>query len=446
MASSIAVTSKTDDSEISHQQWKWTVLASMASYIDAGSIVAGAVGLAIWMQYLHMTPTLVGLLAAFSSNGLSAALGAFIGGRLGDLLGRKRIYSLDLLVYAFGALWIIFAVQIWMLFVGYILIGLAVGADVPTSWALVGEFSPSKARGKLLGMTQVFWSLGPIVSLVLGVLLASIGVLGVRIIFAQLFVVALITWFLRRGMTESARWKEAADADTAVSAPDFAQRSTQSENPLSARRLRDLFSGPTLKALLFTGVVYTCWNIAAGTNGFFLPYLLRTVGSESQATSVALQGGYFLLTILGCVLIFMPFSDSSHHHRRVMWAIGALAQVVAFLLFVFLRMTIPVVIANIVLFGIGGALAGEPFYRVWSQELFPTLLRGTAQGATFGVARIAIGIWSFFVPVLATSGVSGVAAVLTAFLVISGIVGFFMPNTAGKSLEVIQVERALSDA
>jgi inositol transporter-like SP family MFS transporter len=41
-----------------------------------------------------------------------------------------------------------------MLFVGALVIGVAVGADVPTSLALVGEFSASKARGKLLGLTQ----------------------------------------------------------------------------------------------------------------------------------------------------------------------------------------------------------------------------------------------------------------------------------------------------
>ncbi|MBV9229780.1 MAG: MFS transporter, partial [Chloroflexi bacterium] len=157
MTTSTADTNISGDGNVTRQQWKWTVLASMASYIDAGSIVAGAIGLALWAQYLHMGPAIVGLLGAFSSNAISTAIGSLIGGRLGDLFGRKRIYTVDLLVYAFGVLWIIFAVQIWMLFVGYILVGLAVGADVPTSWALVGEFSPNRARGKLLGLTQIFW-------------------------------------------------------------------------------------------------------------------------------------------------------------------------------------------------------------------------------------------------------------------------------------------------
>jgi hypothetical protein len=52
MASSEAdVNGQHDDSHVTAQQWKWTVLAGMASYLDAGSIVALAAGLALWQEY-----------------------------------------------------------------------------------------------------------------------------------------------------------------------------------------------------------------------------------------------------------------------------------------------------------------------------------------------------------------------------------------------------------
>ena len=60
-------------------------------------------------------------------------VGALIGGRLCDKLGRKKIYQWDMLFYAFGLLFIIFASSSWMLLVGYVIAGLAVGADVPAS-------------------------------------------------------------------------------------------------------------------------------------------------------------------------------------------------------------------------------------------------------------------------------------------------------------------------
>ena len=162
MASSEAdVNRQHDDSHVTAQQWKWTVLAGMASYLDAGSIVALAAGLALWQEYLGMSSTTVGLLAALGPNAFGAAIGALIGGRLGDLFGRKRIYQYDLLVYGLGTLLIVFSVNLPMLLIGTFIVGVAVGADVPTSLALIGEFSPSKARGKLMGLSQVAWSLGP---------------------------------------------------------------------------------------------------------------------------------------------------------------------------------------------------------------------------------------------------------------------------------------------
>ena len=95
----------------SRTQWKNTILAGLANYIDAGSIVAGAAGLALWAELFGLSSSFVGLIGAFSSNAISAGVGALIGGWLCDRYGRKRIYQWDLLVYAFGLLWIIFATE-----------------------------------------------------------------------------------------------------------------------------------------------------------------------------------------------------------------------------------------------------------------------------------------------------------------------------------------------
>jgi MFS transporter, SP family, inositol transporter len=325
-----------------------------------------------------------------------------------------------------------------MLLIGTFIVGVAVGADVPTSLALIGEFSPSKARGKLMGLSQVAWSLGPIVVYVLAFALSSYGVLGNRIVFAHLFVVAIITWALRRGMVESAIWTSASGAGETEPTTD-----PEAQPEEAASRLRNLFSGPTLAAMVFTATVYLFWNLAAGTFGVFSPYILKTLGTQSQAASVALSCAGFVITLVAVVLIFMPFSDRSDRSRRIMWGVGAVVNVVALGQLLIFPFNTATAIALVGLFGIGAALAGEPFYKTWSQELFPTMLRTTAQGLTFGVARLLLGIWSFFVPVLASLSIRPVALILMIFLLISGVVGFvFMPNTAGKSLEEIEAERS----
>jgi inositol transporter-like SP family MFS transporter len=250
--------------------------------------------------------------------------------------------------------------------------------------------------------------------------------LGTRVVLFHLFVVAIVTWALRRGLAESARWKEAAASGAAL-----------------AKNVGALFSGRHLRALVWTATIYLFWNLAAGTAGIFNPYIIETLGAGGPVASVLLSCSGFVIAMLVTVFVFMRHSDRDYRSRRLMWGIGAVVQILAYGMLLFLPFSIPVVLANILLFSAGGALAGEAFYKVFSQELFPTMLRSTAQGITFGVARVILGFWSFFVPVLADKGIGEIAALLTLFLAISGGVGFFfMPDTAGKSLEQIEAERA----
>ena len=69
----------------------------------------------------------------------------------------------------------------------------------------------------------------------------------------------------------------------------------------------------------------------------------------------------------------------------------------------------PRVIASVLLYYIGSAVAGDATYKVTSQELFPTMLRSTAQGFTFGVARVILGVFSLVAPLLSAIGIVPVA-------------------------------------
>lgn len=415
-----------DDRTISRQHWKWTSLAGMASYLDAGSIVALGSGLAVFQEDFGLSDTGVGVLAAIGPNAIGCAVGAFVGGRLGDKLGRKRIYQWDLLVYALGIALIALAVNPVMLFAGTVIVGLAVGADVPTSLSLVGEFSPTRGRGRLLGLTQVSWYLGPVVVLLLALVLEPLGLLGTRLVFASLFVAAVVTWALRQGMVESAVWTAARERGGAVGA-----------------KVSTLFRGQNLRALLYTGTFYTFWNLAAGVSGIFTPYMVKTIGAGSTAAGIALSCLGFALGIIGVVALFMPLYDRSYEVRRGLLGLGAIMQITAYGLFLFVDFTLLSVLVNTVLFAVGGAIAGEATYKTISQEVFPTMLRSTAQGLTFGVARILVGLFSIVVPVLASIGIGPIALLLTIFLAISGGVGFFfMPDTVGKPLEQIERERS----
>lgn len=426
------------DEVLGGRHWRWAILTALADYIDAGSIVAGGSSLPHWSHSFHIGATAVGLLAAFSSNAISAGIGGLLGGRLGDLLGRKRIYSYDLLVYCFGLLWIIFAQNVAMLFVGYVIAGLAVGADVPTSWSLISELSPSKSRGKLMGLTNIFWYIGPIVTLAIAFGVAPLGLLGTRIVFGHLFIVAVVTWWLRRKMIESPRWNArtggGGEGETESRKPSVAATASMS-------RLRELLRGPNLRNLVFVTTVFTLWNIPAGTLGFFLPTIISSVGKQTTAMSDGVQGVWFVSSIITVACIFMPLGDRLS--RKWLYGISAVGQTVPFvLLAVFPLKGMAMLIGPVLLYGLSQGLGQWPLLRIWSVELFPTMLRNTGQGVIFCVMRITLGIWSFFVPMLlAGVGLHVVGWILAAMMLITLVVGLlFGPETQGLTLEQIQDE------
>jgi MFS transporter, SP family, inositol transporter len=409
------------------EDWKNTILAGLANYIDAGSIVSGSAALALWAAAYDLSATFIGVLGAFSANAISAGVGALIGGRLCDLFGRKRIYQYDMLFYAFGMLWLVFAVQPWMIVVGFILVGLAVGADIPASWSLIAEMAPSGKRGKHSGMAQVLWYLGPVAVLAMFLVLAPLGILGARIVFAHLAIVAIVLTLLRARMKESALWEEAS-----------AQRA---RNPgAQPASVSALFTSRHFKAMLFLVGMYGIWNLWAGTNGFFFPYILRTVGSQSQAASVAMQAAGFFVAMLSIAAVFMRYSDKVN--QRLLFGVSAVIQIAGMALLALFPLTTPIALAYLALVWFGSGFGAQSFFQLWSAELFPTLIRSTAQGLTFAVVRIGLGLWSFFVPVLTQTGFTQLAWILTGFLVVSGLIGtIWAPRNEGKSLEQIQAER-----
>lgn len=405
-----------------NESWRNTILAGLANYIDAGSIVAGSAALALWKVQYGLSDTFLGIIAAFSANAISAGVGAIIGGILCDKFGRKKIYQFDMIFYAIGMLILVFAASPWMIVVGFVLVGLAVGADIPASWSLIAEMAPDRERGRHSGVAQVLWYLGPVVVLISFLILEPLGVLGARIVFAHLVIVALALTFLRSKMKESERWENAQNnSQASINAPNW----------------KTLLEPKHLKSLMFLIGMYGFWNLWAGTNGFFFPYILRTVGDQSQAMAVTLQAGGFFLSMLSIYFIFMKYSDKIN--QRLLFGISAIMQIIGMSLLALFPLTLPIAMIHIFLMQFGGGFGAQSFFQLWSSEQFPTQIRATAQGAAFAVVRIGLGIFAFFVPWLTATGFTTLAWILVGFLVISGAIGlFWAPRNEGLSLEEIE--------
>lgn len=410
---------------------KSTITVAMSNYLEAGSIVAGAGGLTLWVEYLKLDDVKLGLLGALSANGFGSAIGALIGGFLVDKYGRKLIYKYDLLVYMLGVLLVALSFNFPMLLAGYVITGIAVGAAIPAAWTYISEEAPAGERAARVGWGQLAWSIGPAISLLLSVALAPLGLLGSRLIFGQLFVIALITWIMQQQISESKIWEEEKAREAKALAGGQAAKSSVAELFKSRANLRSI--------VLLLGI-YCFWNLVAGVMGYFMPYIYQRVGGLTSAQANLLQAFLWILTVASTYFVFIKFGDKAN--RKVLYGIGAFMGIAAWAILSFGGMGMAELLAFVVLWGVAAGFGAQAFYGLWAGELFHTKYRAKAQGFLFSTARVAVGLISLVVPSMLTSmGFAASGMVMIGFLVIAAVIGVVMaPETRGKTLEQIQEE------
>ncbi len=201
----------------------------------------------------------------------------------------------------------------------------------------------------------------------------------------------------------------------------------------------DVLTPRHLGAVLYLVTMYGMWNLWAGYNGFFTPYLIEQNHLPEWAATVV-PAGYFGIGMVSIFFIFMKLSDTVD--QRLLFGISAAMHVFGMALLAVFGFTLEIVIIHILIMGIAGGFGAQSFFQLWSSELFPTEIRSTAQGVCFAVVRIGLGIWSLAVTSLASTNFTTLAWILTGFLAVSGLIGYlWAPNNAGKSLEQLEAER-----
>ncbi|WP_150468398.1 MFS transporter [Francisella sp. SYW-9] len=410
---------------------KATIAIVASNYLESGAIVAGAAGLSLWVNYLHISDIWTGLLGALSANGFGAAIGALFSGYLIDHFGRKFIYKYDLLIYMLGILLIMFAHSFAMLLTGYIIVGISVGALIPAGWTYIAEEAPNDKRAAQVGWSQFAWSAGPAITLFLSVLLAPLGLLGSRIVFAHLFVIAIITWILQQQLAESKIWS------------DQQLKQQSKENHLSfVASFRELFTlMVNIKAFFFLIGIYFFWNLVAGTMGYFMPYIYQKIGGLSNGYANLLQGGLWIFTVISTYVIFIRLGDKIK--RKLLFTISSVMGIIAWAILTYGGMGTSELILFIVFWGIAAGFSAQAFYALFANELFHTKYRAQAQGVMFCVVRAGVGLISFVVPLMISDlGFEVSGTIMIFFLAVSFAIGAVMiPKTRGRSLRSLEEER-----
>ncbi|EAG1721566.1 MFS transporter [Listeria monocytogenes] len=408
---------------------KGTIAVSLTNYLDSGCIVAGASGLTLWATQFGLSSFAVGLLGAVSANAFGSAIGALIGGHLADKYGRKFIYTYNMLVYMLGVTIIMFAMNFPMLLIGFLVTGLSVGAGVPASWTYISEMADPSIRARNIGISQFAWSCGPAIIFTLGIIVSPLGLLGNRLLFLSLLIVAFVAWQLQRKLEESKDWE--------AEQVKMKESGNRLEHPFKTA----FSSMVNVKSVLFLVGVYLFWNLVAGAMGFFMPFVYETVGGLSNTQANLLQAVLWILTAASTYFGFAKFGDRVSH--RGLFFVGALMAVASWVVLTFVGMSWVGLWTFVILWGISAGIGAQAFYALWSTELFPTKYRGGVQGVMFFLVRGSTGVWSIVFPViLANLGFTVAGTIMIGLLIVSLLIGvIWAPKTRGRSLDDITKER-----
>lgn len=385
--------------------WWVGFVSGMASYIDAAAIISFGIALVIYQHAIGLDGTQVGIASGALTFGI--AIGALVGGNLGDRFGRRPVFSVTMVLIALGATALTLSTAFPLILAGAVCVGLGTGADLPVSLSTISEAATDANRGKLIGFSQILWFIGILVAIGLGIFFGNAGRSGGQIMFGHLAVVSTLILLARLTIPESDVWLAARDA-----------RSSGRATAAESGALSELLKAPYLAPFVALMVFYAMINLSANTLGQFGTYLLVNAAGVDVSTASALGLPFIPLGILGTIW-FMAIADGKR--RFTYFTVGAVLTVVGNLIPVFVPYSVPVYLAsNFVALG-GAAFAGEALMKVWTQESFPTLLRTTAQGSVIAVARLLAALLAGLTPLLIAAGVSVLYGVLSALCAVGVI-------------------------
>ncbi len=235
----------------------------------------------------------------FAAGYLARPLGGIIIAHFGDLLGRKRMFTLSLLLMslptlAMGLLPTYAQIGIaapLLLLALRILQGAAIGGEIPGAWVFVAEHAPTNRTGIAVGSLTAGLTGG----ILLGSLIATathsyftpeqVHDFGWRLPFILGGVFGLVSVYLRRYLEETPVFREMQ-----------AERQLATELPV--KTILRQHSGRVLLSMLFTWVLSAAIVVVI----LFTPTYLQKQFAISHAEALAASSAATLCLTLGCLL------------------------------------------------------------------------------------------------------------------------------------------------
>lgn len=419
-------------------------IAGIGTFFDLFDIfLAGVLG-TVLIERFQLSR--VALPAVLGSGFLGMFIGALGLGWFADRVGRRRAFLVNLAIYSGFTLLGAFSTSAAMLIVTRFIAGIGIGAEPPLVDAYLSEFLPARARGRYTAAAYTFGFLGvPAVGFLARVLvpLQPAGIDGWRWLFVAGSIGGAIVWRFRAALPESPRWLETAgrhaeaeaitarlEAEAAAAGPLPAAASD--EVPAAGAANLAVLLSPAYRGRATAMCVFHIFQ-TVGYYGFgtLVPLVLASKGF-SVVTSLSYTSIVFFGYPLGSALS-LPLVERVD--RR--WLIVGAAILMAVFGLALGGAATP---AAIIAFGLAYTVVSNVFsnaFHILQAEIFPTFVRATAAGTSYGLSRLSSAAMPFvLLPLLDRWGPSAMfSAVAAAMLIVVADIALFAPRTTGLALE-----------
>jgi putative MFS transporter len=463
----------TDFIPMTGMQWRIWLLASAGKFFEGLVVFMTGVALPLIVKDFGLSPVEKGIVSAAPLAGIM--VGAIALGGLADIYGRRRMFVVEMVVFALFLTGLTWSPNLLCLVVFLFGVGLALGCDYPTAHLVISESIASKDRGKLVLSAFAFQAIGALVGTVVGFLILSNfpEIRAWRWMYATAIVPAILVVLGRLKISDSGHWlmsqgrKAEAEAEIArllEREPPYPKEVrladlSADEQAATARvrrtgGWRELFTSPGRRATILASVPWFLQDLSTYGIGIFTPTILvKVIGHEDFAAHnvsaliardiLAAKGAALLdvLLIAGIVAAVLLADRLGRIRLQIIGFIGCAVGLGMATLS--LQAAEPargiLLFGGFMLFNFMTNVGPNAQTYLLAGEVFPTEIRGKGAGFAAAFAKVGAVLTAFLFPVLlADAGVDFLLSVLIATSLIGAWVTWqFRIETTGVSLEKI---------
>jgi sugar porter (SP) family MFS transporter len=386
---------------------------------------------------------------------VGAAAGALVGGRLADLLGRRKLLIATAIIFAIGAIGCADAHSPWMLVAGRIIVGLGIGLSSGTVPVYISEVAPAESRGWTVSLFQLAITVGILLAYIVDYGFARLEgwrwMFGLAVLPAAVFALGMFylpespRWLARQGQQAKARQVLARIRGT----PDVDEEMREIENGLrhahERGRLSDLFT-PSVRPALLVGVGLAILQQVTGINTviYYAPIIMQSAGIPSASGAILATAGIGAVNVL-MTLVSMWLIDRVG--RRPLLLVGIAGMVVtlgvlgaAFHQSARSAASVWLAVISVMAYVASFAISLGPIFWLLVAEIYPLKIRTSAEGlsATFNWGSNLV-VSLTFLTLLQSLGPSQTFWLYGIIAVGAWIFSYvFVPETKGRTLEEIE--------